>query len=65
MSIWWRRHGIGILGYIAGAIPGLLAIDDLITKAHQKYWLAAGVLTGLAITRFSYTVQKPQGPPNA
>lgn len=59
-TTWWFRHRNALLGYVAAAIPGLLAIDDLIPKTQEKYWLAAGLLTGLAIARFNYTNQ--QGP---
>jgi hypothetical protein len=59
-STWWRRHGIAIFGYIAAAIPGLLGIEGLVPKAQTKYWLATGLLVGLAIARFNYTNQ--QGP---
>lgn len=57
---WWRRHRNGFLGFIGGAIPGLLGINGLIAPEHQKWWLAAGVLIGLLISRFNYTNQ--QGP---
>lgn len=59
-STWWRRHGIAILGYIAAAIPITLGVDGIVFEPHRKWWLLAGGLTGLAISRLSYTNQ--QGP---
>lgn len=61
-STWWRRHGVAILGYVAAGIPIALGIDGVIVDPHRKWWLLAGGLTGLVISRTSYTNQKGPTP---
>ncbi len=51
LRYFYREHFTKFLGYWAAAIPALLAIEDLIPKEKQKYWLAAAVLIGLLVVR--------------
>jgi hypothetical protein len=44
---WWTGHGTKILGAIGTAIPGLIAIEGLISQPNVKYWLAADLLIGV------------------
>lgn len=44
---WWTDHGTKILGAVGTAIPGLIAINDLIPPEQVKYWLAADLLIGV------------------
>lgn len=59
-STWWRRHGVALLSFVAGVIPGLLGIKDLIPEGHVKYWYAVGIIVAALIGRQSYTNQQAQ-----
>ena len=56
----WRGHGTKVLGTVNACISGLIAIDGLISKDSLKYWLAAGVVTGIMTVRRGVTNQKAQ-----
>lgn len=65
LASWWRGHGTKILGSAGTAIPALLAIDGLIPKDREKYWLAAAVLIGMFTIGRGFTNGKPSTPPDA
>jgi hypothetical protein len=56
----WRNHGTKILGYVTSAIPALLAIEGLIPKTSEKYWLAASVLLGLLVVQRGHQNSKAE-----
>lgn len=51
----WKKDGTKMLGTVGAIIPGLLAIDGLIPKGQQKYWLAALVVIGALTIKRGYT----------
>jgi hypothetical protein len=56
----YKNHGTKVLGYVTSAIPALLAIEGLIPKEREKYWLAAGVLLGLLVVARGHSNSKQE-----
>lgn len=51
----WTDHGTKILGSVTAILSGLLAIPDLVSPGHVKYWAAANVVLGVLTINRGFT----------
>lgn len=58
----WKSSGTKVLGYISGAIPGMLLIPDLVPPSQQKWFLLASLLLGGLTVKRGYTNTKNTPP---